>query len=299
MSVEIEPTVQQVVRGTTPTVSVEFYVDGVLADPGVTTVSVVGLDGSAIVTDAATSGTGAVARTYTLAGPLADLDVLTVTWQSATYGTLTQTVEVVGDLLFSLREARRYDGGAMANTSSYPAAMLEQARVRIAEDFERICGVAFMPRVRQVDVGVYVSRQLLLPDLRVLAVRSIETRAAHETAWTAIDSGDLAAVRILPGGVLGLSNAVPYGHASARVTYEYGWERVPEEIRRAALMVLRHTTVPDDIGPRVTSFTGEMGTTAYATAGRVSNNLSAFPHYGIPPVDAALARYTERVPAVG
>lgn len=299
MSVEIEPTVQQVLRGAKPTLSVEFYADGVLADPGVTTVTVVGLDGSAIVTGAATSGTGAAARTWTPAEPLADLDVLTVTWGSATYGALTQTVEVVGDLLFSLREARRADGGAMANVESYPASVLEQARARIAEDFARICGVAFMPRVRQVDVGVHVSRQLLLPDLRVLAVRSIETRATHETTWTAIDSDDLAAVRILPGGVIGLSSALPYGHASARVTYEHGWERVPEEIRRAALMVLRHTTVPDDIGPRVTSFTGEMGTTAYATAGRVSNSLSAFPYYGIPPVDAALARYDERVPAVG
>jgi hypothetical protein len=299
VSVEIEPTAQHVARGAQPTLSAAFYSDGVLADPGVTIVTVVGLDGSAIVTGAATSGTGAAARTWTPAGPLADLDVLTVTWVSMAFGALTQTVEVVGDLLFSLREARQTDGGAMASVESYPSAALEQARVRISDDFERICGVAFMPRVRQVEAGVYVSRQLLLPDLRVLAVRSIETRAAHETAWTAIDSGDLAAVRILPGGVLGLPSAVPYGHASARVTYEHGWERVPGEIRRAALIALRYTTVPDNVGPRVTSHTGDMGTTAYATAGRVSNSLSAFPHYGIPPVDATLARYSERVPAVG
>ena len=299
MSVEIEPTVQHVVRGTKPTLSATFYSDGVVADPGVTTVTVVGLDGSAIVTDAATSGTGETARTWTPAEPLADLDVLTVMWDSATYGSMTQTVEVVGDLLFSLREARQTDGGAMSRIEAYPAAMLEQARVRIADDFERICGVAFMPRVRQAILDVHTCRGLLLPDLRVLAVRSIETRAATDAAWTAIDSGDLAAVRILPGGVLALQNAVPYGHASARVTYEHGWERVPGEIRRAALIALRHTVVPDEVGYRVTSLTGDMGTTAYATAGRVSNNLSAFPHYGIPPVDATLARYTERVPAVG
>lgn len=298
-SVEIEPTVQQIVRGTTPTLSVEFYVDGVLADPGVTTVSVVGLDGSAIVTDAATGGAGAAARTCTLAEPLADLDELTVTWESAAYGAHTQTVEVVGELLFSLREARQTDGGAMQSVTSYPTAMLEQARIRIGDDFERICGVAFMPRVRQAVLSGRGGCELLLPDIRVLAVRSIETRAADAAAWTAIDAGDLANVRVLPGGVLRLSTALERGQANVRVTYAHGWARVPEEIRRAALIALRHTVVPDEVGFRVTSLTGEMGTTAYATAGRVTNPWSAFSYYGIPPVDATLARYSERVPAVG
>lgn len=298
MAVEIEPTTEQIQRGLAATLAVTFYADGVVADPGVTTVTVARLDGTVIATGAATSGTGAAARTYALAAQ-SDLDILTVTWTSATHGAVGQTVEVVGDLLFTLRQARAFDGGALANTTTYTTDTIEQARVRITNDFARICGVSFLPRVERAVLSGCGGTELLLPQLRVTAVRSIETRATAESAWTAVAAGDLAAVRIAIGGVLSVPSGIDRGVANVRATYEHGWEQPPEQIRAAALLVLRHTVVPDDIGPRVTSLTSELGTTAYATAGRVGNLWSAFPHYGIPQVDATLARYSERVPAVG
>lgn len=300
-TVEYEPTSQQVVAGTAPVLSVEVYSDGVLVDPGVTTVTITRLDGTAVVTGAATSGSGAAARTYALdAAETATLDILTVAWETTSYGTVEQTVEVVGDVLFTLRQARAHDSNVLSNSATYPAATIERARERITEDFERICGVSFVPRIRRVIVDGSGLPDLLLPDIRVTALRAVETLDTSDMTWDAYDAGDLAAVQVRSGGRLRRATGASFvsGRDNVRVTYEHGWTRVPEAIRLAALTVLRYTVVPDNVGQRATSMTNEFGSTAFATAGRVSNPWSAYPHYGIPMVDATLARYSERVPGV-
>ena len=105
--IEGEPMTQQIVQGAAATLSITVYADGVLADPGVTTVTIARLDGSAVATDAATTGTGAAAREYALtAAETAALDVLAVTWQTANHGVLRQVVEIVGGVLFTIRQAR-------------------------------------------------------------------------------------------------------------------------------------------------------------------------------------------------
>jgi hypothetical protein len=54
---------ERVLRLTPATISNSWYEDGVIADPGVVTVDIARADGTALVTDGATSGTGAAART--------------------------------------------------------------------------------------------------------------------------------------------------------------------------------------------------------------------------------------------
>lgn len=292
--IEGEPMTQQIVQGAAATLSITVYADGVLADPGVTTVTIARLDGSAVATDAATTGTGAAAREYALtAAETAALDVLAVTWQTANHGVLRQVVEIVGGVLFTIRQARAHDSAALASNTAYTTADIEQARDRITDDFARICGVSFVPRLRRVVVDG--ATELLLPDPRVSAVRSIEALDDDGVTWAV----EPEAARVVGGGrVTRPGRAFSRGAGRYRVIYEHGWDVVPEPIRLAALTVLRYTLVPDNVGQRTTSLTNEFGSTAFATAGRLFNSLSAYPHYGIPLVDTTLGRYTERVPAV-
>ena len=82
-------------------------VDGIGAatDPGTVTVTVTRDDGTALVTDAATSGTGSAPRTYTLAATHTQLvDLLTVSWQVSNVEIAETRCEIVGGYLAPLTE---------------------------------------------------------------------------------------------------------------------------------------------------------------------------------------------------
>ena len=71
------------------------------------------------------------------------------TWAFAQGGvqqSVTTSHRVVGDVLFTLAEARTYDGAALANSATYSDAAILAARDRIADAFAEICGVAFGAR---------------------------------------------------------------------------------------------------------------------------------------------------------
>ena len=297
MAVEFEPTTQHIQQGLAATLSVTFYADGVVADPDVTTVTITRLDGTAIATDAATSGSGAAARTYALTSvQTADLDILTVAWDSATYGTVEQTVEITGGVLFTIREARAYDNGAMASAATYPTATIEEARARVTDEFKRICGVSFVPRIERVTLDGAGDDWLFLPRLRVLAVRDIEVLDTTDGTWTAYTVDELADVQILDLGRVRRLDGTTFvsGRQNVRVTYEHGWRQPPLAIRQAALAVLRFTLVPGNFSERAISLSSEFGTTQLSTP-----NPERGRYYGLPVVDAVIDRYVEKVPVVG
>lgn len=273
---------------------------GQTTDPGEVKVTITREDGTAIVTDAAADGSGVAPRTYALTGAqTTTLDTLTAVWTSATLGTLTTKVEIVGDRLFSVAEARAFDKGQLSSASKYPDAAILTALARIEDDFQRICGVSFIPRYRRVVMSGSGRDALLAPDLRISVVRSIETRSG--TTWTAFSQDQLDDVVFDGAGILvrEMFGPWPSGRRNIRVGYEYGWDMPPEKIRRAALKVLVAELVPSNLNDRATSETTENASYAYATAGRVTNPWSVMAHYGIPEVDATLDRYSERVPGVG
>ncbi|CCF83643.1 hypothetical protein [Nitrolancea hollandica] len=272
---------------------------GQTTDPGEVTVTITREDGTAVVTDVAADGTGIAPRTYALTGAqTVTLDTLTAAWTSATLGTLTTKVEIVGDRLFSVSEARAFDKQQLASQSKYPDAAILDGLRRIEDDFQRICGVSFIPRYKRLVMDGSGRDALLAPDLRVNAIRSIETRSG--TTWTAFTQEQLDDVVFDGAGILvrELYGPWPSGRRNVRIGYEYGWDVPPEPIRRAAMKVLIAQIIPTNLNDRVTSETTENATYAYSTAGRVNNPWSIMPQFGIPEVDVVLDRYSEKVPGI-
>lgn len=287
----------RVLAGTPATAKVTFYQAGVIADPGVVTVSGTRLNGESFTPAASPAGTGASARTVTLsATELADLDTITLTWTSPMLGAVTTRVVVEGDQLFSIAEARAFDVGAtggkvLESATTYPDDLIAEARSRIAEAFEHICEVAFTPQARMAVLDGGLPCTLILPDLRVLSVEAVHVRDG--SSWQPVDLDDLD----LDGGP-GILHRVrgewPAARRSIRVHYIHGYERVPEDIRRAALILCRTELVASNVSDRTTSMSNDAGTFRLATAGMTKGSW-----FGVPLVDSVLQRYVERVPRVG
>jgi hypothetical protein len=284
-------------RSNSALLSATFYNSaGAVADPGTVTVTITREStGAAVVTGAATSGTGAAARTYTLtADYTADLDILTAVWSGTVSGsavTITQVMEVVGDWLFTIAEARAAHPDLVEAT--YDDATIQAHRERIAEWFEEICGVSFVARYRRAVVSGDGTCTLLLPGaMRVTALRAVAERVAGGTTWDSFDATELADVLVEPYGLLERETLGVWtqGRRNWRIAYEHGWEQVPEAIKRAALRLLIAQVFPSTLSDRALSETNSLGTFRLAapdarTWGRWT---------GLPEVDAILAEYSER-----
>jgi hypothetical protein len=200
---------------------------------------------------------------------------------------------VVGDVLFTLAEARAYDGGALANSATYPDADILAARDRIADAFAEICGVTFGARYAREVLDGDGSESVRVSSHRALAVRSIRIRSG--ATWTAFSTEELADVIVYPRGLLYRETlgTFPAGRRNVEVEYEHGVQPVPAEVRLAALRLLRDQLVKSPLDDRATSQAGEFGTFALATAGRNGS------YFGLPLVDEVLNRYrAERLPVV-
>ena len=290
-----------VLRANPATVTALFVnTAGVTVDPGTVLVTVTRLNGTAVVTDAATtSGSGAAARTYTLTSShTALLDTLTVTFASASLSqSVSETVEVVGALLFTEAEARAFDGGAMSNQSTYTDAAIEEARARITDQFETICGVSFVPRYRLDTFNGLGGAYLLLPRQKVTAIRSVEYRSSGAATWTAYDSDDLADLYIEPWGELLRESRGTFlsGRRNIRVGYEHGFTTPPYDVKRAALMALKYELVPSNVDPRAISISSEVGSTQLWTPGISGRGTAIHP---LPEVDRVLKLHSYTVPVV-
>lgn len=280
---------QRILRGVSATLSWQNVDgDGTAAAPaGTVTVGVTKADGSMLVAaGTATSGTGSDPRTYALsaANNLA-LDLLTVTWtDGGDSSTHTTYVEVVGGYYFSVAEARASDQ-SLTNTATYTDAAIIAARREVEEEFERICGVAFVPRYNRQTI---VSPQpLLLEHGKVRTLRSVRDYSTA-TAYSTVAASDLAELVGSPS----LRSLAGYTFSGPRlvVEYEHGYDRPPAEVKRAALQRLRYrlnmakSAIPD----RATSFSIDQGGTYRLDTADASST-------GQPDIDAVLDRYAERV----
>lgn len=289
---------QRILAGTVARLRVRFYRDGVAADPGTVTVRITRLDGSTVTPEPASADVDGETyeATYALAAEhTAELDVLTVTWASEQLGTVTTTAEIVGAHLFTLNEARAHDGADMADPTAYPNHVIEEARDRITDAFEEVCGVSFIPRVRQAVLNGNGTVLLMLPPrVDYLSIRSVETRSG--SIWTAFAQDELDDVILEPwGGLTRESRGVwPRGPRNIRVTYEHGYDQPPLQIKRAGLLLLRDSIVASNIDQRAMSYTDSAGTYRFITPG-----LSKNAWFALPEVNAILKEYVDKVPVIG
>lgn len=285
---------QRILRGTAASLSWQNVDgDGENAAPaGAVTVGVVRDDGTTLVAaGTATSGTGALPRTYALtAANNTLLDLLTVTWTDAGDGSTHVTyVEVVGGYYFTIAEARASDA-VLVDVTKYPSPLITEKRREVEEEFEEICGVAFVPRYRKQVVSGPGASRFRLDRKEVRAIRSVRdySDATNYVAWTA---AELATLVLDDDGLLTSRTGVTFygGDRNLVIAYEHGYSRPPAGIKRAAMERARYlmnkpkTGVPD----RATSFSvAEGGTYRLDTPGALKT--------GMPDVDAELARASRR-----
>jgi hypothetical protein len=292
-----------ILRGTPATLEVICYVDGTAVDPtGTPTCAVVDEAGNAIASGNAVIAGGDTGKLqFALTGTnTANVNRLTATWANVVLSgqpaiTLTTREEVVGDLLFTEAAAREFDQSALTSAVSYPDATILAGRDRIAESFADVTAVA---------MGLHYGREVLdgdggatlwLAANEVGSVRSIKYRDRGTATWTAFTADELADVLVSPNGRLEreILGTFPAGRRNIAVEYEHGFQPIPEELRLAALRLLRNQLVASNIPDRALSQTDSLGTFQLAIASAQPGRW-----FGLPTVDSVLVRYRKRVPGV-
>lgn len=276
---------------------------GATVDPGTVLVTVTRLDGTTVVEDVpTTSGSGAAARTYTLtSAQTATLDTLTVTFASSDLSqSVSETVEVVGALLFTEAEARLFpwgNGTPLSDTAKYTDAMIEEARARITEQFETICGVSFVPRYRLDTLSGTGYVNMALPRMKVTSIRSVEYRTSGAATWTAYDADDLADLFVEDyGWILRETRGLfTTGRRNLRIGYEYGFTTPPLTVKRAAIVAVIHELVPSNVDPRAISISSDVGSTQLFTEGFSGRGSDRAVH-SIPYVNNVLKQNMYQIP---
>lgn len=270
---------QRIVRGRSATLTHTFYSDAVPTDPipDTTTVTITRADGTAVVTaaPATEAGTGAVTYTVTPA-QTALLDTWTVTW-TATFGGQVQsfidTIEVAGEVVFSLAEARKLK--PLDNATTYPTADIVAMRTTVEQAIEEQYGTALVPRYRRETFSGNGSTLLQLSG----PVRAIRTITVNGTA---LGSTDIAALYLQNGWLSGYSWTAGIGNIT--VGYEYGLDGPPGRVRQDAIRLARQWLVTGPVDDRALGTASPDGSFSFglATPGR---NGSIF---GFPDLDAVI-----------
>lgn len=287
---------QRVLRGSAVTFSWQFTdADGEPAAPvDAVTIGIVHDDGTAVIDPGtATDGAASAPRTYSLsAGNNDRLDLLTATWTDDDGNEATTLVEVSGAVYFTVAEARASDA-TLADDEKYPTELIVATRREVEEEFEQICGMAFVPRYARETLNGSGRNTLVLGRSAVRTVRSIEafTSGVGET-WT---DDDLAEVVLQSYGQITsrVGKWFTPGDMNLVVCYEHGLDRPPAEVKRAALQRLRSrmNMALSAIPSRATTYSAtEGGTYALATASATKT--------GDPDVDGVLARYMRRTAGI-
>lgn len=258
--------------------------DGEPATPtGPVTVTVTAGNGTPVVTNAATAGSGDDPRTLTL--PVCTtLDELTAVWSVAGAAVAVTTVEIVGGVWFTVADCRAADE-KFFDLAKYPVEQVVAKRAEVEAEFEEHTGQAWVPRYARVQVPGTWTCRLILPHVALRKVRSV-TAVAPDGTETPLTPGEVAEMRVDWHGVI--ERPATWSAGRYIVEVEHGHDAPPADLKAAAIVRLRHrlnahrSGIPD----RATSMQTEAGQTyALATPG-----LRGFVT-GIPEVDVVLERY--------
>jgi hypothetical protein len=251
--------VERVLQATPATISNSWYEDGVIADPGVVTVTITRGDGTVLVTNGATTGTGAAARSYNLtAAAHTDLlDDLTITWVSPSKGTMTSHVEVVGGFLFTITEARSELGDP-----AYDATAIREAREYAETELESALGYALVPRYARTRTSGQGRGPLRLRPY----LRTVRTVTVSDTTLTPTDIANLA---FDTTGFL-YGQYWEQGVGNITIGYEHGLDAPPPGAKRAALSLAMDylgASTSGGIDPRAESIVTVDGTVRLRAGG--------------------------------
>lgn len=299
MTAEFEPVVAspRILAGTRADLQLKCYRDGVLATPtGTLTCTVTDATGTTVATPTVTASGGVLTATLT-AAQTATVNLLTVAWAGMVFDgepvmSYSTTYETVGDLLFTLIEARTADPeGKMKHEDRFKAEDLLQHRDRITDEFEQILGYSLGRRYKREIFSGDDTSTLWLYDREVWTIRAVETLSG--STWTAFTSDELSGIAAYPNGLLARRDGYwTSGERNVRIGYESGLQPIPLALKRAALIVLRSQAFTSALPSRAISEANQFGNITLATPGLRGS------HYGLPEVDKVLNDWTRKLPGV-
>jgi hypothetical protein len=252
---------QRIVQGRSATITHTFSVGGTPTDPAPdqATVTITRADGQVLVpsTNATEAGTGKVSFTLTPV-QAALLDVLTVTWTASFGGqpqTFTDIVEVAGDVLFTIAQARDARGD-----QSLDEGKIADARLFAETELEKAIRYALVPRYARktvssvkgqaIDLGAYARK------VRTMTVGGL-TLTPDELALLTIDSGLLRGYHW------------PTAYSNVVIGYEHGLDAPTPGATDAALaLALDKLGGTGSIDPRAESIITVDGTIRLRTGGQ-------------------------------
>lgn len=263
-----------------------FTLDVGSASAGTITITITQADGTEIVTDDATTDNSDGTYSYTLAVGLNDqLTTLRLDWEVATGEVFTVYDEVVGNLLYTVEQARSKtitgQQTPLSSASSYSDADIARTRQEITEQFEEITGRSWIRRHCRGEATGTGSRVLDLSDTHprnfdggVLSRpgrhRHVAEVIAASVNGTALDLADLqihGSQLLLTSGTW--SRGTTSDPFNVEVEWAYGPDPVPPEARENGLRETIKHLVPSDVPVYAQNFTGGDTTTTYPTGGFV------------------------------
>lgn len=213
---------QRIVAGTVAQLSWQAVdQDGEPSDPGLTTVGVVGSDGSVVLAPGTATTVTGTERTVSV--PAHAVDQLTVTWSGATASAVVY-VDVVGGVFFSTAQLRTRET-ALVNTSDYTTATIIEGRHITETVFEQRTRTAFVPRfvVLSTDRAGRVTQT---------GIRSVSWLEMTDGTVTTDAAEIAAAVEITQGGIVCTTSV-------ARLGVIIGFDTCPTDVARAAMAYTR------------------------------------------------------------
>lgn len=245
----VDPFHQRLVAGTSSVLSwQQIGGDGEPADPGTVTVTVTRADGTALATDAATTGSTTAARNYTLSAALtATLDRLSVVWKASGVTLATTEVDVVGAPCFSNAELRTAET-SLANESKFTPAILSLARLQVETFFEQITGRRFTPGYHYATIPGAPGYNLVLPHVELRSVRSaILLDDPSSTATETLAAGELAAI---PANASGIATRYTntWDARWVRLGYVHGYVTCAPDVKRQMMRLTRELVLNEKSG---------------------------------------------------
>lgn len=243
------------------------------SNPGTVTVDVYREDGTQLVTDGVTVGTGTSPRTYTVAKTYTtQQDILKVVWTADNAASKVTYIEIFRNYLVELSDIR---GEPDIDTTNYSTAKLKAARRWFTDLAQNHCNYSFIPRYGSEFISGRGHGEIRTSRLYVRELLSVtkEGTAVTFTDWDIWSSG-----RILS------DVALTRGFNNYFLSYTHGLDFPDHEVKLAALDAIRDWLISDRAGieARTISQTNQyMGTTRYSLAGKDKPT-------GIPHVDSVL-----------
>lgn len=265
--------------------------DGEPADPGTVTVAVTNFAGTT-VTAGAVAVAGNVRTTAIAAADNQSVDRLTAVWSSGGTVLATSQHDVVGGFYATIADIRK--DTVLANTNKFLSADLLAVRSEIEYQIDDACKRSFVPRFYSEVLSGSGNETIELRQNDLREVVSAEEWTG--SAWAAMS----VTVADIPPSERGRatlrSGWWPAGIQNIRVSYRYGWDRPPPDLRRAVVKAVESRRAGDSSGipSRAISVQGtELGNVVLATPG-LGKWITA-----IPEVDEVINRYRLRELGIG